>query len=234
MNADVITRPLRSVVIRNNELVPEWFEQECWNEKKGGYFDTSTGAFRSKEEALSGVIAVADAIKANGALVNLNLSNNRIEGAEAGKALADALTANTVLKELDLSGGEYDDEQTIDAAFAKEFAIGLGANGALTSLDISGNNLCEESGFIKKKNHGLTEGDLIEYNGVQCPVTWKIRSEYQVLDVRGAIAIADAIRNAPLVQKLDISDTRIPDAVLQRITALCTAKSIELVRRSAT
>ena len=73
------------------------------------------------------------------------MGDNRINGAKAGKALSDALAANTVLKELDLSsqGDEYGDGG-LDAACAKELAIGLGANGALTSLDISSNMLKAE------------------------------------------------------------------------------------------
>ena len=75
--------------------------------------------------------------------MKLNMSNNWLKGAEAGKALGDALAANTVLQELDLSGGKERRDRTIDAAFAKEFAVGLGVNGALTSLDISSNRLTQ-------------------------------------------------------------------------------------------
>ena len=61
-------------------------------------------------------------------MVKLNMSKNRIKGAEAGKALGDALAANTVLEELDLS------ENYSGPEFAKEFAAGLGANGALVTV----------------------------------------------------------------------------------------------------
>ena len=73
------------------------------------------------------------------------MGGNAINGAEAGKALGDALAANTVLKELDLSKQhDWDTSKQLDAAFAKEFAIGLGANGAMTSLDLSKNKLGAE------------------------------------------------------------------------------------------
>jgi Ran GTPase-activating protein (RanGAP) involved in mRNA processing and transport len=73
------------------------------------------------------------------------MPRNNIHGAEAGKAFADMLAQNTVLKELDLShqyagsGGNW-----LDAAFAKEFAVGISDNGAMTSLNLSGNNLGAE------------------------------------------------------------------------------------------
>ena len=75
----------------------------------------------------------------------MRMGNNRINGAEAGKALGDALAANTMLKELDLSRqGDIHGNGALDAACAKELAIGLGANGAMTSLDIRNNNIRAE------------------------------------------------------------------------------------------
>ena len=73
-------------------------------------------------------VILADELPAKEAMVKLNMSNNRIEGAEAGKALGDALAADTVLEELDLS------ENYSGPEFAKEFAVGLGANGALATI----------------------------------------------------------------------------------------------------
>ena len=98
-------------------------------------------------------------------MVKLNMSKNRIKGAEAGKALGDALAANTVLEELDLS------ENYSGPEFAQEFAVGLGANGALSSLDLGGNkipaermdliqSLCESKQIAlvpKKKNESTGE-----------------------------------------------------------------------------
>ena len=80
------------------------------------------------------------------------LGDNRINGADTGKALGDALAANTVLRELDLSkqGDQYRNG-ALDAAFAKEFAVGLGANGALASLDLSQNSIpARELGPIER------------------------------------------------------------------------------------
>ena len=86
----------------------------------------------------------ADGVPTIRALTSLNVSSNRIKGAEAGKALGNALAANTVLKQLDLSTNYS------GAEFANEFAVGLGANGALASLDLSQNNIPEsEKGRVK-------------------------------------------------------------------------------------
>ena len=88
------------------------------------------------------------------------MAENRIYGAEAGKALGDMLAANTVLRELDLSGQGANgySSYSLDAACATELAVGLSANGALTSLDISNNKLCgiDEDGFGTYDASGVT------------------------------------------------------------------------------
>ena len=90
----------------------------------------------------TGVTALATAIPDMGALTSLNMSKNRIKGAEAGKALGDALAGNTVLKELDISGDKYG--ANMDIGFVKAFTPGLCDNGAMTSLNLFGNELGAE------------------------------------------------------------------------------------------
>jgi hypothetical protein len=91
---------------------------------------------------LVGIVALANAIPDMEALSKLAMRQNNINGAEAGKAFADMLAQNTVLKELDLSrqacgyGGT-----ALDAAFAKEFAVGISNNGALAKLNISNTHI---------------------------------------------------------------------------------------------
>jgi Ran GTPase-activating protein (RanGAP) involved in mRNA processing and transport len=80
-------------------------------------------------------IVVAEYIKDNGALTNLDMSNNNFYGTEAGKALGKMLAVNTVLKQLDLSGCNMRVEST------KAFAVGIRDNGALSSLNLSTNSL---------------------------------------------------------------------------------------------
>lgn len=61
----------------------------------------------------------------------------------SGKALADALKQNNSLKELNLSNNNiYGDLD--GPGFAEEFAIGVSDNGALTSLNLADNYLWAE------------------------------------------------------------------------------------------
>ena len=84
-----------------------------------------------------------------------------MKGTKAGKAFAAALIAeNIVLKELDLSGGKDrwgDSVPNIDIAFAREFAVGLGANGAMKKLTISGDKSFSKPVTIETS---MTEADF--------------------------------------------------------------------------
>ena len=80
----------------------------------------------------------------------------------------------------------------------------------MTSLDISNNKLVEETDYIKKERHGLTEGDMVEYNGVQCPVVFSVTNEYKVLDISGAIALADGIENSGALVTVTINKFALP------------------------
>ena len=97
-------------------------------------------------------------------MVKLNMSNNRIRGAEAGKALGDALAANMVLKELNLS------ENYSGPEFAKEFAVGLGTNGALASghqVTIHGMKETPINGKLATIVRKLSHLDSFELQGVE-------------------------------------------------------------------
>ena len=151
----------------------------------------------------AGVVALAGAISTNGALVKLIMGANCLTGEGAGKALGDAIATNTVLKELDLSSAQAEyDFQKCDAGFAKGFSAGLGANGALTSLDISSNNLVTKSPAVLKKDHGLKPGDMVEYNGLRCPVQDQGKDGYHVWMMHGVAALADAIPTMGALAKL--------------------------------
>jgi hypothetical protein len=67
------------------------------------------------------------------------MRQNDIHGAEAGRAFADMLALNTVLKELDLSSQKVGwSGENLDAAFAKEFAVGISGNGTISMFTFSG------------------------------------------------------------------------------------------------
>jgi hypothetical protein len=86
-----------------------------------------------------GVIALADAIPGMRALSKLVMRQNDIHGAEAGKAFSRMLAQNTVLKELDLSSQQVNKYHgnALDAAFAKEFAVGIRDNGAISTVIVN-------------------------------------------------------------------------------------------------
>ena len=87
-----------------------------------------------------GIIAIADALRVNGALTKLSLANNKLEE-EGTKAICEALEQNTTLKELDISGGDIlgfergRNSNIGGTAGVKHVAKMLGVNGALTKIE---------------------------------------------------------------------------------------------------
>jgi hypothetical protein len=73
-----------------------------------------------------------------GALSSLNLASNAILSKESGRALADALKTNSVLTELDVSDNQDKSGSLDGAGFAKELAVGIKDNGALSKFTFSG------------------------------------------------------------------------------------------------
>jgi hypothetical protein len=115
--------------------------------------------------SVEGVIALAGAIRNSATLVKLLMSENKFNGAEAGKILGDAVAANTVLQELTLSRRytkDYTEAEAktipaaVDEEFLKEFMAclfeGASSNTTMTSLDLSGNPF----GSSKKTVEGVT------------------------------------------------------------------------------
>ena len=89
---------------------------------------------------VEGAVVIRRYLENNGALVKLNLSNNRITEKEGGKLLSGMIAENSVLKELDISGNcKYDFDN--GPGFAEELAVGLGTNGVLEKLTMGTNAL---------------------------------------------------------------------------------------------
>ena len=178
-----------------------------------------------------GVIAIAHAIPTMGALTKLNVSANQMEGSEAGKAFTSALAANTVLKELDLSGPP-EAETSIglarpgaDAAFMKEFAVGLSTNRALTSLNLSNNKLGVAAGwcFVSDQwylNENIPPGFSDSSPCRQLPVEGQ--------DASGVIQIADAIRANGALKKLLMGNNRMASAAAGKALAAALAENTSL------
>eukprot|EP00935_MAST-01C_sp_MAST-1C-sp1_P001490 g1490.t1 len=112
---------------------------------------------RNRHGDMSWVMDIANAIPTMGALVKLNMSDNNFYKTEAGKALGDMLAANAVLKELDVSECNMQNPESV-----KAFARGLSANGALAILDIRRNNIPRNQQAILKRicNSKSTNVDL--------------------------------------------------------------------------
>ena len=99
-----------------------------------------------------GALAIAEALKFNAVLTNMNIqgNDNRADGA---KALAEALKVNRVLTNLNISKnqicGLYEEmfggiRGTYDASGIKVLAEALNVSVVLTTLEFSGNSIGKE------------------------------------------------------------------------------------------
>jgi hypothetical protein len=139
------------------------------------------------------------------------MRQNDIHGAEAGKAFSNMLAQNTVLIELDLSSQNVYGH-TLDAAFAKELAVGIIDNGALMSLDISKNNVHTEGTKLLaetlKSNQIMTALNIssnnMTYNG----------NNKDYGDMSGIAALADAMPGMRAMTSLNLSSNAIELLVL--------------------
>ena len=157
---------------------------------------------------LTGLEALSDAIKTNRTLYSVNISNNNIPDKQA-REVDKQIRHNRLrpimqdreqsLSDLDLSSRCLDHK---DASVVAEY---IANNGAMTSLDISNNKLVHASDWIDQDDHGFKVGDMIEHEGVQCPVSQAISSSYKVMMMHGIVALAKAIPTMGAMNKLTIS-----------------------------
>ena len=75
----------------------------------------------------------------------MSLQSNGLLNKDSGRALADALKGNSILTELDISNNhdEYNMNSQDGPGFAQELAVGIKDNGALSILNLAENNLGE-------------------------------------------------------------------------------------------
>jgi Ran GTPase-activating protein (RanGAP) involved in mRNA processing and transport len=92
---------------------------------------------------MSGMIALADALLDMGALSVLSLKSNGLLNKESGKALADALKGNSILTELDISNNYdlYNSSSKDGSGFAQELAAGIRESGAISSVNLLMNGI---------------------------------------------------------------------------------------------
>ncbi len=147
------------------DLVPLQTLPEGWSgPNQYGNYDGPGGTFAkappgSKPE---GVIAIADAIKNNGALVKFDISNNALK-ALGGVALAEALKDNNVMTNLNLAGNmlgiKQDSNYTSDMAGVIAIGDAIPTMRAMTSLNMSKNKLLT-------KEAGKVLGDMLKAKSV--------------------------------------------------------------------
>jgi hypothetical protein len=145
-------------------------------------------------------------------LTSLHVGKNNIPEKEMRKIMAIAMRMESMkilceipfkdktVTKLDVSGKNLGMEGALVVA---EY---LDGNGTLLFLDISDNQLASESGWIDVDNHGFKEGDMVDYNRVQCPVSEAIDSSYKVRDARGILALADAIKDNGAIFRITKED----------------------------
>jgi hypothetical protein len=143
------------------------------------------------------------------------MRQNNIHGAEAGKAFSDMLAQNTVLKELDLSSqqvGGYG--HALDAAFAKEFAVGISDNGALTSLHVGRNNIPE-----KEMREIMVITMRMDSIKILCEIPFKDKTLTELdvsgknLGTEGALVVAGYLDGNRALTSIDISNNDIGQTV---------------------
>ena len=152
----------------------------------------------------------------NGAMSKLDISSNDIGGyardgdgrapwvhsPEGSNALAGIIKSSRSLKELKISNIH------LQPKGAKILAPAIQDNGALASLDISNNKLIEESSDIKQANQHK-KGDLIEYQGAQCPVTYACGTYFRVTMLHGIFALANAIQDMGALASLNLANNKL-------------------------
>jgi Ran GTPase-activating protein (RanGAP) involved in mRNA processing and transport len=153
---------------------------------------------------------LTNAIPTMGALTEVNISNNNLAGTKAGKALADMLKANSVLTDLDASNNYNRDTRGANdgPGFARELADGVRANRVLVKFTISDNNLRAEGGKALakalKNNTIMKELNIAKnylgYDANGCD------------DMSGVIAISNAIPTMGALKKLLMAKNRIRGA----------------------
>ena len=138
------------------------------------------------------VVALAEALKQNTSLTQLDLSYNDIS-AQGVAALAEALKHNTSLTQLDLSDNDISDQGAADLAEA------LKQNTSLTQLDLTDNDIsaqgAAELAEALKQNTSLTQLDLSDND----------------ISAQGAVDLAEALKHNTSLTQLDLSDNDISD-----------------------
>ena len=148
-------------------------------------------------------------LKNNDALMKLDISDNflRLEGTET---LAEALTGNKVMTELNISNNHmtFTPAGTGQMAGVNAIADAIPTMGALTSLNVSNNNLGEmvlPSGWEQTAFSTDPSRNVFKHTDGR-----KVHGSYPSgSEPRGAVVLANAIKNNGALVKFDISNNRL-------------------------
>jgi len=160
--------------------------------KFGSFLQLQTLPLQDHNVSVAHVDALANSLKWNKTVTDLNLSGNNIDDAGAA-ALADVLRCNTILTKLNLSGNN------ISETGAKVLSDALKCNSTMTELNLSHNNIGDDgtTGLADalKCNSTLTELNLSHNNIGDDGATW----------------LADALKCNSTLTELNLSHNNIGD-----------------------
>jgi Leucine-rich repeat (LRR) protein len=92
-------------------------------------------------------------------------------------------------------------------------------NRALTLLNVSNNSIASEEARVNRGNE-LKSGELVEHDGVMCPVSAHWGTGYCVYLMHGVIALADAIKDMRALTSLHVGQNGIPQKEMREIIAI--------------
>jgi Ran GTPase-activating protein (RanGAP) involved in mRNA processing and transport len=177
--------------------------------------------------------AFAVGLSANGALVKLDVSDNRLRAA-GGKVLAEALAGNQVLKELNIASNKLSfgvEMGSTDMSGIIAISDAIPTMGALTSLNMSCNKMASEEvgkalGDAIASNSTLTELDISN----SCDTAGWAAGHGSNNGPGFAKGITDGLRANGALTSLNISGNRINRNRVdgQAIVSACASKGVAL------
>jgi hypothetical protein len=167
-----------------------------------------------------GVIALADAIKNNGALTSLNILNNNLL-ADGGKALAEALKGNNVMQELNISNNYLGYDSNYDSDMSGVIAISdaIPTMGAMVTVNVMGNNIGKDQ-LSKLQEMMKAHPTLVSLCGIANDATDANLSGIH-MDADDAVVLADELPAKGALVKLDVSSNGLSKDQVRRFKGLC-------------
>jgi hypothetical protein len=171
-----------------------------------------------------GIIALANAIPDMGAMTKFDISSNDIM-AEGGEALADGLKGNQVIKELNFSGNKlgYNSSGNNETSGIIAIADVIPGMGALSVADVLGNKIGKEQ-LAKLQEIMRAKPNLVSLCGIADDATEADLSGLG-MDADDAIVLASELPDKRALSSLNLAsnDLKAEDAkiIMQAVTVLC-------------